>query len=29
MKICELIKQTGVPKETDHFYIRKGLLRGL
>jgi DNA-binding transcriptional MerR regulator len=27
MKISELIKLTGVPKETVHFYIREGLLR--
>jgi DNA-binding transcriptional MerR regulator len=27
MKISELVKQTGVPKETIHFYIREGLLR--
>jgi DNA-binding transcriptional MerR regulator len=27
MKIGELVKQTGVPKETIHFYIREGLLR--
>ena len=27
MKICELVKKTGVPKETIHFYIREGLLR--
>jgi len=26
MKIRELVKQTGVPKETIHFYIREGLL---
>jgi DNA-binding transcriptional MerR regulator len=27
MKIGELVKKTGVPKETIHFYIREGLLR--
>jgi DNA-binding transcriptional MerR regulator len=27
MKISELVKRTGVPKETIHFYIREGLLR--
>jgi len=27
MKIAELVKRTGVPKETIHFYIREGLLR--
>jgi DNA-binding transcriptional MerR regulator len=27
MKISELVKKTGVPKETIHFYIREGLLR--
>jgi DNA-binding transcriptional MerR regulator len=27
MKISELTKRTGVPKETVHFYIREGLLR--
>jgi DNA-binding transcriptional MerR regulator len=27
MRISELIKKTGVPKETIHFYIREGLLR--
>ena len=27
MKIGELVKRTGVPKETIHFYIREGLLR--
>lgn len=27
MKIGEVVKQTGVPKETIHFYIREGLLR--
>ena len=27
MRIGELVKQTGVPKETIHFYIREGLLR--
>lgn len=27
MKISELVKQTGVPKETIHYYIREGLLR--
>ena len=27
MKISELVKKTGVPKETIHFYIRDGLLR--
>lgn len=27
MKISQLIKRTGVPKETIHFYIREGLLR--
>lgn len=27
MKISELIKRTGVPRETVHFYIREGLLR--
>jgi DNA-binding transcriptional MerR regulator len=27
MKIRELVKRTGVPKETIHFYIRQGLLR--
>jgi DNA-binding transcriptional MerR regulator len=27
MKIRELVKRTGVPKETIHFYIREGLLR--
>jgi DNA-binding transcriptional MerR regulator len=27
MKISELTKRTGVPKETIHFYIREGLLR--
>ena len=27
MKISELVKQTGVPKETIHHYIREGLLR--
>jgi DNA-binding transcriptional MerR regulator len=27
MKISELVRQTGVPKETIHFYIREGLLR--
>ncbi len=27
MKISQLVKQTGVPKETIHFYIREGLLR--
>jgi DNA-binding transcriptional MerR regulator len=27
MRISELVKKTGVPKETIHFYIREGLLR--
>lgn len=27
MKISELVRQTGVPKETIHYYIREGLLR--
>jgi len=27
MKISELVRRTGVPKETIHFYIREGLLR--
>jgi len=27
MKISQLVKQTGVAKETIHFYIREGLLR--
>ena len=27
MKISELVKRTGIPKETIHFYIREGLLR--
>ena len=27
MKISQLVKRTGVPKETIHFYIRAGLLR--
>ena len=27
MKIGKLVKKTGVPKETIHFYIREGLLR--
>ena len=27
MKISQLVKRTGVPKETIHFYIRQGLLR--
>jgi DNA-binding transcriptional MerR regulator len=27
MRIGELVKKTGVPKETIHFYIREGLLR--
>ena len=27
MKIGELVKRTGVPKETIHYYIREGLLR--
>jgi len=27
MRIAELVKKTGVPKETIHFYIREGLLR--
>ncbi len=27
MKISSVVKQTGVPKETIHFYIREGLLR--
>ncbi|MBW1899946.1 MAG: MerR family transcriptional regulator, partial [Deltaproteobacteria bacterium] len=27
MKISELVKRTGVPKETIHYYIREGLLR--
>jgi len=27
MKIRQLVKRTGVPKETIHFYIREGLLR--
>ncbi len=27
MKISELVKQTGVSKETIHYYIREGLLR--
>ncbi|MCU0559981.1 MAG: MerR family transcriptional regulator [Desulfobacterales bacterium] len=27
MKIGELVKKTGVPKETIHYYIREGLLR--
>ena len=27
MKIGKLVKKTGVPKETIHFYIRQGLLR--
>ncbi len=27
MKISALVKRTGVPKETIHFYIREGLLR--
>jgi DNA-binding transcriptional MerR regulator len=27
MRIGELVRQTGVPKETIHFYIREGLLR--
>jgi DNA-binding transcriptional MerR regulator len=27
MKIRDLVKRTGVPKETIHFYIREGLLR--
>jgi len=29
MKIRELVKRTGIPKETIHFDIRKGRLRGL
>jgi len=27
MKISALVKRTGIPKETIHFYIREGLLR--
>ena len=27
MKISTVVKRTGVPKETIHFYIREGLLR--
>ena len=27
MKISQLVKRTGVPKETIHFYIREGILR--
>ena len=27
MKISQLVKRTGVPNETIHFYIREGLLR--
>ena len=27
MKISQLVRRTGVPKETIHFYIREGLLR--
>ncbi len=27
MKISELVRRTGVPKETIHFYIREGILR--
>jgi DNA-binding transcriptional MerR regulator len=27
MRIGELVKRTGVPKETIHFYVREGLLR--
>ena len=27
MKISSVVKRTGVPKETIHFYIREGLLR--
>ena len=27
MKISQLVKRTGVPKETIHFYIREGLVR--
>jgi DNA-binding transcriptional MerR regulator len=27
MRIGELVKRTGIPKETIHFYIREGLLR--
>ena len=27
MKIRELVKKTGVSKETIHYYIREGLLR--
>jgi len=27
MRIGELVRQTGVPKETIHFYIREGLIR--
>lgn len=27
MRIGELVRQTGVPKETIHFYLREGLLR--
>jgi DNA-binding transcriptional MerR regulator len=27
VKISQLVKRTGVPKETIHFYIREGLLR--
>ena len=27
MKIRELVRKTGVPKETIHYYIREGLLR--
>ncbi|MBT6613032.1 MAG: MerR family transcriptional regulator, partial [Deltaproteobacteria bacterium] len=27
MKISELVKSTGVSKETIHYYIREGLLR--
>jgi DNA-binding transcriptional MerR regulator len=27
MKISTLVKRTGVPKETIHFYLREGLLR--
>jgi DNA-binding transcriptional MerR regulator len=27
MRIGELVKQTGVPKETIHFYLREGLIR--
>jgi DNA-binding transcriptional MerR regulator len=27
MKIAELVKKTGVPKETIHYYIREGLVR--